>query len=41
MGGRAGERVPVAVVIVSSEELIEGRGYIGHWRIWEVLAYPK
>ena len=41
MGGGAGERVPVAVSIVSSEELVEVVGYVGHWRILGVLAYSK
>lgn len=31
-GGGPGERMPVAVGIVTLEELIEGRGYVGHWR---------
>ena len=29
-GGGAGERVLVAVGIVSLEELVEGGGYVGH-----------
>ncbi len=33
VGGGAGERVLVAVSVVSVEELVEGGGYVGHCRI--------
>lgn len=32
MGGGAGNGVPIAVGIVSLEELVEGGCEIGHWR---------
>ena len=30
--GGAGERVLVAVRVVGLEQLVESRGYVGHWR---------
>ena len=37
MRGGAGEWVPVTVSIVSSEELIEGGSYVGHWKVFAVM----
>lgn len=32
VGGGAGERVLVAVRVVSLEKLVQSWGYVGHWR---------